>query len=278
MQPATATIKGGPLVAALLRLRAGIESSLTSYDLFAAAIISVLWSHTAIMFSLDFHNGWAHVIDRMLLPVFIVSVGYNARPLDKGLLACAAAILCWRWFLFHGIWPHMSFVPMTILVNFALSRAALEPLMDFAVKSKIHFWGVNAALVLLIPWTHSYITEYGTLCLLLMMAGWLARNRAEIPEGLVSPREYFFFVFVIYIAVNQALFVFTLPQLAIAALGTGYVFTLLYNFRPFILNGLKRRPKDAVEKLCAFLGHKSLLIYTAHTFIFYALFHSAIAP
>ncbi|MDD9899664.1 MAG: hypothetical protein OXT65_01650 [Alphaproteobacteria bacterium] len=246
--------------------------TLTIYDLFAMTIVVMVLGHTVALFELD---AWLRMPDRILVPVFMIGFGYNVgRPLDKKLLASAVIILLARWLFFRETLAPVAFFPMSILAGFVLVRLTLEKMMPFMLKGKAHFWGMNALLLALLQYSHEWGWEYGTLCYILAIAGWLCRNEHEVPEDVVRVKEYFFFGYVLFLIVNQGLFTFSPAQFCVYAAGSAGVFAVMYNLRTFVLNAVRRkRPKDRVARFVRFLGHNSIEVYVAHTLFFYA-FHA----
>ena len=249
-------------------------SALTLYDLFAIAVVYMCFGHYAENLT---DSLWLRVGDRILVPVFLIPVGYNvSRRLDVRLAGGAALVAALRLFMFHHWLPALPVGGVTILVTIVAARIAIDPLMNFALKSRWHFWGLNLVFATAAPFTHSHVAEYGTLGLMLAMAGWLSRSRAEIPKGLVDLREYFMLLFVYYIAFNQSLYGFSLVQALVMAAGTAPVFALLYDLRRLLLNARRRKTNDAVSRVVRFTGANSLEIYTIHMIVYYAVFYYAL--
>jgi hypothetical protein len=267
--------KGTSLPSMARALFERIEKALTAYDLFAITVTYMVFGHYAENFT---DSLWLRVGDRILVPVFLIPIGYNVgRKLDWKLICGALLVAGMRWFMFqHWLKP----LPMggeTILVTIVVTRLILPLLMDFVLQSRWRFWSANLVLAALAPWTHGHISEYGTLGVILAMAGWLSRARSEIPRGIVDVREYFVLAFFYYIAFNQSLYGLSPVQLAVTAAGTALAFGLLYDFRKLIQNSLKRKSKDAVSKICRFVGGNSLEIYTLHMIVYYGVFYYALS-
>jgi hypothetical protein len=250
-----------------------LENSITAYDLFAAGVVAMGIGRLAKTFGID--SLALELPLRILLPVFMIPVGYNVgRRVDWRIVACAASIIFTRWLFFnHWYYPPLGNVPLTFLVMIIIARAVIEPLMAFALRGKIHFWAVSITLAALVPWLHHHFVEYGSLGLLLAMCGWLARNRGQETAKIVDVREYFVLVLAYYLAINQSIYQFTIPSFLIVAAGAGYVFYLCYNFKSLLLNSLRRRPADIVSKTCHYVGRNSLELYTLFVLVSYVLFY-----
>ncbi|TAL30325.1 MAG: hypothetical protein EPN97_12955 [Alphaproteobacteria bacterium] len=251
-----------------------VEDNLTAYGLFAIAVLWMVAGH----FSENLTESlWLRVTDRILLPVFLIPIGYNAgRRVDWKLAGGAVLVSSLRWFMFHRWLPALSMGYVTILVTIVITRLVLEPLMEFALKSRARFWGASLALAGLAPFTHSHVCEYGTLGILMAMAGWLSRNRGQEPKPPVEPSEFFLLVYFYYIAFNQSLYEFSAPQLAVTAAGTAVVFRLLWDFRRLLLNSLRSKPADIVARVARFTGGNSLEIYTLHMIAYYGIYYYAL--
>lgn len=263
------------------RLNAGLgrlEKHITAYDLFAIGVVAMGLGRLASTFEID--SDLLKIPLRALMPVFMVLIGYNVgrRFIDWRILGCAVIIIVARALLFNvWFWPSLGHFPLNFLVTIVVTRAIIEPLMAFAMKTRVHFWLTVLALAAAAPWTHIHLMEYGTLGVLMAMCGWLARNRAQLPSGAVDVRDFFIIVLFFYLAFCQAIYAFSPPSFVAMAAGTALVFRFCYNFRVLLLASLKRKPKDLVERACYFMGRNSLEIYTLMVIVSYLAFYRAIA-
>jgi len=253
----------------------GFESRLTSYDLFAASVAAMLAAHLFATFGRP--EGaylWTQVPLRIFIPVFLFSIGYNTgRRVGRSLWICAGAMLFMQWSAFHGYFP---FFPVTPFVTIILTRLFLERLMEAALRSRARFLAVNAILVALIVPTHLYVADYGTYGVIMAMLGWLVRNERDVPKKIVDVRAYCIFAYCVHVAFVHAFILILAGQFAAVVLGSAYVFRLLYGFRARIVSALRRKPRDMVEKICGFLGHKTLelfmlMVLVLQFFLYYAL-------
>lgn len=225
---------------------------LTAYELFAIAIIAMLVDHVGLYFGAD--NLWLRVF-RMFALIWFLPIGYNSGRgvgvwLWTGMLILVAA----NWQI------GMNLLPISALGTIIAIKLTINPLMEYALRSKTVFWLVNLGLLALYP-VSDMLTEYGTLALLIAMAGWLLRNKGKLPPGIVDVKEYFVLVTVIYIFEMQVGFHFSPPQFIFMAVTTAMTAVVMFNFKQLILNSLSRKKRDPIEAICRFIGHKTLEIY-----------------
>lgn len=247
----------------LSRVGAAIKKNLTSYDLFAIAVVNMVASHFFFLFMRE--DMWLRIPDRITVLIFLLTIGYNSsRKTDLGLWA-GAAITSTAYHVALGItWS-------TILGVIALLRLIIEPMMAFLLKSKERFIAFNIIFLILSPILNFWM-EYGTMGIMLGMAGWINRNRDEV-KGIVSPRNYYIFVIISYIIFTELIFPFNPVEFIIMALGCAFVGWLMYDFRALIMNSIVRRPKDRIEKLVSFIGHKGMEIYVVHLVLFLTIYY-----
>jgi hypothetical protein len=266
---AVADRPGSNIASKLLRPLRAVERNMTAYDLFALIVVVMLVGHVFYYFVPRIN--WLRVVDRMLVPVFLVSVGYNAgQKVGRTLWLGAILLVVAQWTLF-GI------SQINVLGTIIVIRMVIEPIMAWALKNKERFWILNTALVVLFPVTDA-VFDYGTMALIMAMAGWINRNREEISPAIVKPSAYFVFAYAAYLVCTQMNFQFSHAQLLVVAIGLAWTMRLLYDFRELLMNSLRRKPKDIVEKFCSFLGHKSLEIYVVHVLAYQIILYYALHP
>jgi hypothetical protein len=237
------------------------KGGLRAYDLFALAVAIMMVSHADSY--LANNESWWRIPDRITVSVFLVSIGYNSGQKPSRILWVGATLMTYsNWLLKR--WIRLDILAMIILVRFII-----DPMMTWALKSRVRFVGLNLVLLALYPITNRY-GEYGSLALLMAMAGWINRNRGELPPNVVKPYEYFIFLYFAFLICTflDHTFSFSIVQYLIIGAGLAWVMCLLYNFRQLLLNSIAARPRDIIEKICSFLGHKSLEIYVIHTLAF----------
>lgn len=242
---------------------------LAAYELFAIAVIAMLIDHTGLYF--DDGNLWLRVF-RMFALVWFVPIGYNpGRRAGMGLWAgmLVLTIVDWR--------VGMTIFPLNALATIIAIKQIINPLMEYALRSKSSFWLINLLLLIIYPLTDKFV-EYGTLALLLAMAGWLLRHKQEIPSKIADVNAYFMLVSAVYVIAEQIAFKFSLPQFLFVAVTTLLTTFVMLNLKQLIINSLSRKTKDPIERVCRFIGHKTLEIYVGYYIILklllvYALGH-----
>lgn len=241
--------------------------NLTAYDLFALTVVIMIFGHIAYYFYPD--DNILRIPDRIMVPVFLVSIGYNSGRKLTSLLIIGACLMTYMHFLLteeiHG----------NVLLTYILVRIILQPIINFSLKSKYHFWGTYLILLFLAPILENY-TDYGSLSIIMAMAGWINKNRSEVPQEISTPKVFFYAAYFAFLFWVNIFYKFSIPMIIIFALGNAIIFWILYNFKTLLLNSIKRRPKDPIEKICSVLGHKSLEIYLLHMIIFQLVLISAL--
>jgi len=128
-----------------------IKNNLTAYQLFAITVVGMIIGHLAFYFFPD--HSWLRVHDRILVPVFLVSVGYNAGHKLSELLIIGALLVTGLHYLVFGD------IFVTVLGTIVLVRYLIEPLAEHIFKSKEVFWITNLILIVLYPLSSSFV-EY----------------------------------------------------------------------------------------------------------------------
>lgn len=252
------------------------EKNLASYDMVAATVVVMIFGHAVLFF--EAAPAWLEVFQIVMWPIFILPVGYNlSRKFDFTLLYWGLGLAVIRYGLMHNYFPDMYFWPLGILISIACARLALPKLMEFMLKGRLAFWGTVLFIVGIGPYAHTYVSDYWPLVMVLSIAGWLLRARAEVPSRIVDVRVFFVIALLYYLSFIQQVRPFAWDKIGYGALACAYIFYLLYNYKARLLVAVRRRPKDIVEKVCSFVGHKSLEIYAIHLGAIYILYWWAIA-
>jgi hypothetical protein len=239
---------------------AKLKNYISINDLFALTIAIMLVGHTALFFVPD--NLWLRIADRIFIPVLLISIGYNiGHKIGWSIYIGAALIMAGQIFVTYG-------PPINILAIFIALKFFLDPFVKLISRNKILFWGVNFVMAFVSPFVN-LLFEYGTLAIIMATAGWINRNRDEV-KTVTTILEYYIFSYFSFLWFTWIVFGFSSLQMLCIALGVGLVMYLLLDYKTLILNSLKRKPKDVIEKICTFMARKSLEIYVFHV-LFYML-------
>ncbi len=241
-----------------------LKKDMTAYDLVALNVAVMIFGHLCYFFINDMM--WLRIPDRSLVCIWLIPVGYNLghRP-GKTFWFGAILLTASNYLLFEKI-------DINFLWTIMLVRWLTEPLITRILKNKILFWSVNIAFVILSPISNAFF-EYGTLAFIMAMAAWVRKNEALIENKFIKPSEYFIFALFAHLTFTHVVFQFSFLETFLTGLGSAVTFWLLYDMRTLLLNSLRRRPKDIIEKFSYFMGHKSLEIYIAHVFAFQLIYY-----
>lgn len=240
-----------------------LMKDLSVYDLYALTVAVMLLGHGAYFFLPE--ETWPRVPDRILIPVFMIPIGYNAGKKPGLSIWIGAGIL----FLSELILMNSFYI--NTLGTIILVRHTIEPIMTWLVKNTERFWIAMLAFAILGPITNLGF-EYGTTALVYATMGWLLKNRMIAETSKIDLRAVCIFTFLTHVITIKLLFPFSEIQMLVFTLGSAIIFYLMYNFKNLLLNAVRRKPKDSIEKFCHFLGHKSLEIYVLHLLVLQVVF------
>ena len=238
-----------------------IKYRMASYELCALAVLAFIIDHVGFNFYTE--DLWFRVF-RLFALVWFFPAGYNSAWRSNWRVWVGIAVLT-----IMDAAIYTSYWPVCAVATLVAARFLVDPVMEFALKSRARFWGVQAVLALLIL-PSAEALEYGTLALLIANAGWLARHRNRMPQGIVSVPHYFVFVTALYIAFSQLTFGFNAAQLAFVVVSTAATAWLMYHFDALIREDLRRKKEkdDIIRKTCRFLARRSLEFYVGHLVLF----------
>lgn len=224
----------------------------------------MVWGHYRIFFLPP--NPWLHIPDRILFPVFMITVGYNTGHKPGKMLWAGAVII----FLIQLIFTGKLYIQILGAIIFV--KYITEPLASWLVTDRQLFWIFNFFLAITAPIVNLYVCDFGTLTLMMSIAGWMSKNRADLPDN-IKLHHYFIFVFFSYMLFTVLVFQFFGPYLVFMGAGAAITMWMLYDFRQLILNSLRNKPKTVVRKISHFIGHKSMEIYIIHVVAFLLYYH-----
>ncbi len=240
-----------------------VKSNIKLTALFALAVIIMIIGHFLYFFIDNAH--YTRIPDRILAPVFLVAIGYNAgHKLSDYIIYGAFALVLVEFFIIGQI--HGS-----ILLTIVLVRLLIEPLAKLMLTSVVWVWSLSLCFILLYLLTGQYL-EYSFIAVILAFAGWLRKNEKALDIKVVKSRTYFIFALIAYIITIQLGFQFNTPTLLLIGLGTTVTFYLMYNIQPLLVNSIKWKPQGHIGKAIKWVGHKSLGIYLTHMILFYIIY------
>lgn len=249
----------------MTRMLRQLYKNFTAYHLFAITIIAMVFGH-AVAFLHGNNPIFLRIPDRILLPVFLISVGFNSGFKPGKVLWTGAVIVSFLGFFLFGV--VRLYIPGVILILMFI----LEPFMRFLVRDKFLFWGVSLFLALLM-YHSQYYFEFGTMAVIFAMAGWLNVNRADVSWDVVKPWQYFIFTYLTYMIFVRIELPFSLSQSLFFALALAFVMVMLLDFRTLLLNSFKCKPKSYLDRFFHYIGHRSMLIYFIQQIFFFISFY-----
>jgi len=225
---------------------------LTTSKFYALGVAVFILDHIGLYFFTD--NPWSRVL-RLFAPAWFFPCGYNASWKSHWRVWAGAGVL-----IACDVLTGASALPLSALATIIFTRLLIMPLMEQAMKSRAHFWGLTLALSLLLPLSGKAM-EYGTLGLLFAMFGWLVRHRGIYDEKIVNAKVFAGYVTLLYLAYTQYSLGFSAAQLAVAAVLVVAILWPLWHFKAMVMEELKRGAKQTAIR---WVAHHSLEIYVAH--------------
>lgn len=233
-----------------------MKRSLTTSEFYAAGVAVFILDHIGLYFFTD--NPWSRVL-RLFAPAWFFPCGYNAGWKSRWPVWAGMGIL-----IACDVLTGASALPLSALATIITARLLIVPVMDAAMKSRLHFIAVTGGLTVLLP-AAGLVMEYGTFGLLFAMLGWLVKHRGQYDEKIVNAKYFAAFVTLLYLAHAEWVFGFSPLQFTVMALPVAGVVLLLWRFRDMVMAELKTsRDKGWRAKALRFIAHHSLAIYVAH--------------
>lgn len=237
-----------------------LPRDITSYDLLKAfAVVIMIIDHIGFYFFPE--ALWWRAVGRIGFPVWFFLVGHaSGRDLPAKLLWGIGILTV------GNILSGMPLFPLNALMTIALIRLVIDPVMAFALRSKLNLWGVGGVLFLLAIPT-SMLSEYGTMALITAMFGYMVRHQDEIKNDEMIV-QFMLFALLAFVVLQYLVFSFSVPQIAFVAFGTAIVRLRLYYFEAASYPEMTQKlaaPLRAVIQIC---GRRTLEIYVVHLFVF----------
>lgn len=244
--------------------RKALPSDLTSYDFvkFAALALMVV-DHVGAFIYMD--EQWLRVVGRLSAPIWLFLVGY-ARSRDfSDRMWIAAAILAGFSYFTGGL------LPFSILCTMLLARILIDPLMNFIRQNPSTLYPISVMLFFGTLFT-SGLFEYGTCAMLVVMVGYMTRNRESLPFTHDQFLQYTAIVAGGYFLVQAYyFFVFDFYQQIFAGIGLLMVFLGMTAFQPRVYPELTKKMPRPLVWLVQVGGRYSLEFYVAHLILLRAV-------
>lgn len=202
---------------------------------------------------------WWRAVGRIGFPIWFFLIGHASSRAISPLLIGGTVIL-----LTANAVVGLPLLPVNALGSIILIRLVIDPLMRVIGTCEMRLFAATALLCLLAPVTNLW-WEYGTMALILAMAGHVARR------GFGSMRE----MPLLYGLISVALFVymqalhfdFSVAQNVFDAAGSTLVMLALLWYLP-------RRDVAPNWRWIKLLGRRTLEIYVLHLVLFKAILFS----
>lgn len=251
-------------------MKKDLTSDLTSYDLLKTlAIVLMLVDHMGYYFFPD-ENVW-RVIGRMCVPLWFFLIGYaRTRDLDPRFVIGGGILIVADFVVGHNV------LPLNILFTMFLMRLVLDRVTGAIVRGgTVVLWPLGVLLtVATVP--SMFLFEYGTQGLVLVLCGWMLRQRQEAgqagapgAEFLRGPEFFGFlgFAYITFCIMQGVFFGFSGMEFYALATVLGISFGLIALFRPRTYPELTRvlGPGAGLLRLT---GRRTLEIYVLHLLLF----------
>lgn len=234
---------------------------LTTYDVLKTiAVILMVVDHIGYYFYKDIE--WFRVFGRMSVPIWFFLVGYaRSRDISAHLWVGMVVLIIAN--IIFGLY----LLPLNILATIMCVRLVIDKIGNLAFRGiEPMVYSLVVLAVMIIPtWA---LVEYGTISIILALAGYGLRNR----ESIAMPESTFRFVFgflILFYAFSQiVIFNFAPLSSQVMFVGVGLVGLMLYHFQPKPIEDFTYQlpaPVISVMKIC---GRYSLEIYVLHLLLF----------
>lgn len=208
---------------------------------------------------------WFRVFGRFCVPMWFFLIGYAKTRKVQPEIWIGGVVLVLSSFI-----AGQYIFPVTILFTLGFCRLLIDPVMRRALQSYETLFGM-LLLVFFLGIPTFPLVEYGTLGLMFVMLGYLARNRENITVGLPARLLFWICCFAAF-TLSQILLMTELTQIHIMVLwaGMAVVAVILYFFRPqtYKISGTVLSVSRPVFHL---LGRRTLYVYVLHLLLFRAV-------
>lgn len=244
-----------------------LPETVTSYDVLKTlAVLLMIVDHLGAYFFPE--QDWFRAVGRLCVPMWFFLIGY-ARTRDIPFTMWFGALIL----LFANFMVGLPVLGANVLVTMIIVRIVLDYTAKFHLSSLYKMVGISIFLVIL-SFPTMFLTEYGSVGLMLALAGYFVRNSDHVKQMGWSedfPLKYMIFSILIFIVQQQLDFGFSVNVFTFVAGGSILVGMVLMRFKPVELTKVSQSlPGFAVSFLQLF-GRRTLEIYVLHLILFKSL-------
>lgn len=241
-----------------------LPSVLTSYDfLKATALILMVVDHVGYYFYPD--DMWFRIVGRFSAPIWLFLVGYaRSRDLSPRMWIGGTILVVSNYVV------GMAILPLNILFTILFCRMALDPVMGAIRRNPKALYPI-ATILFFLTFAAFAIFEYGTAALLIVMTGYLVRNREEWGMSRNDLTQFAGVAALMYACIE----VFTFMQygkFAMMGVAIGLLALVLFllKFRPYEYPEITQKMPGPIAGVIRLMGRRTLEFYVLHLILFKA--------
>lgn len=241
-----------------------LPKELTSYDLLKSlALILMICDHVGHHFYPD--EMWFRVFGRMCIPIWFFLIGYaNNAELSKSLWIGGAIVVASAVISGQYIFP----------INILFTILILRRLRQWTVLRTFHSLEAMRGMFFLIIFLYiptQIMFEYGALGMLMVLFGFMTRNKEAIQE--VMEKKYLIMfaaasTFACFVALGIAMPYINEAQLIVMMVGYTAIGFLLWHFKPMEFPQARSFMAGSFISILQFMGRRTLEIYVVHLVLF----------
>jgi len=244
--------------------RKSLPKELTSFDLLKSlAVILMVCDHVGYFFFPE--EMWFRTLGRLCLPIWFFLIGYSRGDKVPGSFWIGGGIV-----VASSLMAGQFLMPFNILFTLALMRKYRNGIAQGVLRSPQALRGMFFILFLL-SFPSAIFLEYGSLAMLIMLAGFIARRKDSVYERI--ERKYILMYvaaafFTTYIMVGVQMPYMTGVQALVLTLGYALLGVVLWRFKPMVFVDARKYMAGSFIALFKFMGRWSLEIYVVHIVAF----------
>lgn len=237
---------------------------LTSYDfLKATALLLMVVDHIGYYFYPD--DLWFRVVGRFSAPIWLFLVGYaRSRDLSPRMWIGALTLVVANYVV------GMALLPLNILFTIIICRLAIDPVMTLVRRNPKALYPIATGLFFL-TFAAFAIFEYGTAALLIVMTGYIVRNRGNLSMSNNDVLQFAGVAALMYACIEVFTFMqfgkYGMMGVAVGLLG---LVLFLTKFRPYEYPDITHSLPRPVTGFIRLMGRRTLEFYVLHLVIFKA--------